>query len=443
MKLKTPHTATHACSKTHSETQAQTVPYYVRACVLGVPAYLIGVHLWTWVFTVSVFLGGRADFRQLYAAAYMVRTGHANELYDYDAQKYFQDKLVSPAQVALPFVRPAYQAVVLAPLSRLPYREAYFSFLAINVTILGMTFFLLLPWIQNLLRLYRWLPLALLLGFLPIAAALIQGQDSILLTALLVGAFVLLAGGRESAGGILVGLGLFKFQIVIPIALLFLLWRRWRFVLGFSACLTVLASGSAWLVGPEQTGQYIRSLFSIAGGVASNSHLLHYPVPLQMMANLHGFVFGALGGKAAPIWVQVITALLSFAAFAWTAFRGRRTYAAAHQLLLAVPCGILVSHYVFIHDLSVLFLPTIVLLNSFLRYEGTGGKERWIARSAGFMFVIPLIESFFPEHFYLAAMGVICLLFGVSAALKNPALGSEKSTRYETVAAFLTVSLGT
>src|SRR6266852_4898403 len=158
------------------ETRAQRIPYYVRACVLGIPAYLVGVHLWTWVFTVSVFLGGRADFRQLYAAGYMVRTGHANELYDYDAQKYFQDKLVSPAQVALPFVRPAYQALVFAPLSRLTYRQAYFAFLVINVAILGVVFVLLLPWRQNLAIVYRWFPLTLFLGFLPMAAALIQGQ---------------------------------------------------------------------------------------------------------------------------------------------------------------------------------------------------------------------------------------------------------------------------
>ena len=439
MKPSAPNAATQASFKT----QAQDVPYYVRACVLGIPAYLIGVHLWTWVFTVSVFLGGRADFRQLYAAAYMVRTGHANELYDYDAQKYYQDRLVSPAQIALPFVRPAYEALVLAPLSRLPYRRAYLAVLAINIAMLAVIFVLLLPWMRSLMALYRWLPLALLLGFLPIAAALMQGQDSILLTALLVGAFVLLTNGHEFAGGGLVGLGLFKFQLVIPIALLFLLWRRWRFVLGFSACLAILASGSVWLVGTEQARLYVRSLFSIGGAIAPSSNLLRYPVPLQMMANLHGFVFGAWGGKLSLSWIQVITVLLSIAALAWTAFRGHQIYSAAHQLLLAVPCGVLVSYYAFIHDLSVLFLPTIVLLNFFLRYEGTGGKEKWIGRSAGFMFVIPLVESFSPEHFYLAAMGGFSLLFGVSAARNSPAFVSEKSTRDETGAVFLRISPGT
>ncbi len=403
---------------------ARSVPYYVRAFVLGIPAYLIGVHLWTWVFTVSVFLGGRADFRQLYAAAYMVRTGRATELYDYDTQKYFQDKLVSPAQVALPFVRPAYEALVLAPLSRLPYRGAYFAFLAINVATLGV---MLLPWMRNLLGLYQWLPLALLLGFLPIAAALIQGQDSILLTALLAGAFVVLTDGHEFAGGGLVGLGLFKFQIVIPIALLFLLWRRWRFVLGFSACLLILASGSVWLVGAEQSRVYVRSLFSMAGAIAPNSHLLHYPVPLQTMANLHGFVFGASDGKLPLVWVQIVTLSLSVGVLAWIALHGRQIPRPDHQLLLAIPCAVLVSHYAFIHDLSLLFLPTVVLLNSFLLYEGRSGKERWIGRSAGLMLVTPLVESFSPEHFYIVTIGVVSLLVGVSAATANPAFAGQKS----------------
>ncbi len=420
--------APSAATQISLEAQVQSVPYYVRACVLGVPAYLIGVHLWTWVFTLWVFLGGRADFRQLYAAAYMVRTGHAGELYDYEAQKFFQDRLVSQAQLALPFVRPAYEAVVLAPLSRLPYRQAYFAFLAMNVATLGAIFVLLLPWMRNLLALYRWLPLALLLGFLPIAAALIQGQDSIVLTALLVGAFVWLTNGNEFAGGVLVGLGLFKFQIVIPIALLFLLWRRWRFVMGFSACLVLLTSGSVWIVGTEQTRLYVRSLFSMAGVIAPGSHLLSYPVPLQMMANLHGFVFGVSSGKVAQFWVQIVTVSISGAVLVWTAFRGHRIPNAAHLLLLAVPCSVLVSHYAFIHDLSVLFLPTMVLLNFFLLYEAQSGKERWIGRSASFLFVVPLVESFFPEHFYVVAIPVVCLLLGVGSAIRDPAFAPGGQT---------------
>ncbi len=98
--------------------------------------------------------------------------------------------------------------------------------------------------------------------------------------------------------------------------------------------------------------------------------------------------------------VQIVTVSISVAALLWTAFRGHRIPNAAHLLLLAVPCGVLGSHYAFIHDLSVLLLSTMVLVNFFLLYEGQSGEERWIGRSASFLFVVPLVESFFPEHFF-------------------------------------------
>ena len=409
---------------------APSVPYYVRACLLGIPAYLVGAHLWTWVFTASIFLGGRADFRQLYAAAYMVRTGHAYQLYDYDAQKHYQDEQVSPAAIALPFVRPAYEALVLSPLSRLPYRWAYFAFLATNLAALGIVFFTLLPWMQDLRALYSWLPVAPFLGFLPIAAALIQGQDSVLLTGLLAGAFVLLTDDREILAGLLVGMGLFKFQIVFPIALLFCLWRRWRFALGFSVSTILLVSVSVWLVGKEQSLLYVESLFSMAGAVTPNAHLLRYAVPVQMMANLYGLIFGVSAGHLSAAWLQGLTGLLSMVVLGWTAFRGYRLSNKAHLLLLAIPCAVLVSHYAFIHDLSVLLIPAVVILNCFLFYEGQGGRRQWIARSAGLMFVVPLVESFAPQYFWLVAVGVWILLLGAGFAV--PFLASAAFSRTST-----------
>src|SRR5258708_5408211 len=84
-----------------------TVPYYVKGLALGIPIYLVLVHAWIWVLSAPVFLAGRTDFRQFYAAGFMVRTGHAVQLYDYPAQKKFQDEFVSQEAVALPFVSPA------------------------------------------------------------------------------------------------------------------------------------------------------------------------------------------------------------------------------------------------------------------------------------------------------------------------------------------------
>src|SRR6266849_685405 len=98
-------------------------PYYVRALAMGFSAYLIGVHLWTWIFMFSVMAGGRADFRQLYTAGYMARSGHAAELYDYNSQTRFQNAVVSEADVTLPFNHLAYESLLFAPLSLLSYKR--------------------------------------------------------------------------------------------------------------------------------------------------------------------------------------------------------------------------------------------------------------------------------------------------------------------------------
>ena len=133
----------------------------------------------------------------------MVRSGNAHELYEYDAQLHFQNRLVSPGDIALPFNHLAYEALLFVPFSLLSYRAAYFALLGFNLTGLAITFKLLRPGMKNLAAIYRWLPPAMFLAFLPIAAALLQGQDSILLLTLLAAALVsLLSGWRSCRAGI-------------------------------------------------------------------------------------------------------------------------------------------------------------------------------------------------------------------------------------------------
>ena len=106
---------------------------------------------------------GHVDFRNLYAAGYMVRTGHGYELYDSAAQKMFQNQLVSRAEIPLLFIRPAYHALLFAPFSLLPFIPAYFAFFVVNLAILLLSFLLLRPFLANLLRALPSLPVAIFL----------------------------------------------------------------------------------------------------------------------------------------------------------------------------------------------------------------------------------------------------------------------------------------
>ncbi len=391
-------------------------PYYVRALALGISAYLIGIHLWTWVFMFSTFSGGRADFRSFYTAGYMVRSGHAQQLYDYDSQLYFQNKRVSPGDIALPFIHLAYEALLFAPFAVLKYRAAYLAFLSLNLGLLGICFWLLRPGMENLAKVYRWLPAAMFLGFLPVAAALIQGQDSIMLLALLAAAAVSLDRGRELTAGVLVGLGLFKFQIVIPIALLFLAWRRWRFSAGFALSATAVGAVSLWVVGLAQAAVYGRSLVSMSVGLASRADQFKYGIPPAAMPNLRGLIFGLANTRLSAFWVQAIIIAASGLVLLLVAALAPRRQRGADALLLAITASAVVSYHFLIHDMSVLLIPIVATLNRFIEAEATGDASgRLVARASALLFVAPVCMSYIPDHFYVVSLSLIVFLFAVSS----------------------------
>jgi hypothetical protein len=374
---------------------ALDVPYYVRGLALGLPAYLIGVHLWTWVFFGATFVGGRADFRQLYVAGYMVRTGQSHLLYDTVYQLRFQNQLVSEGAIPLPFVRPAYEAILFAPLSLASFRTAYFLMLGINLGLLFLVFRWMLPRLSHLGALYSWLPAALVLGYLPFAAALLQGQDSILLTLLLIGVQSALEGERDLVAGILLGLALFKFQIILPIALLFLFWRRWRFVCGFAVSAAAVTGISVALVGINQAMAYPKAIFHLG-----------YPLPLSHMPNMRGLVSALAAGAN----VRTITAVVAVLSAGFLLIASRRR-SAGDALFFATATACVVSFYLLIHDLSVLFVPIVITLDRFLTTEGThdvAGKRAF--RAAALLYVAPLLFSYSPSHFYLVSVAILLFI---------------------------------
>ena len=395
------------------------VPYYVKGLALGIPPYLVAIHLWTWLLFVPYGLKTTGyDFRQVYAAAYLVRSGRAHELYLYDSQKQVQDEFVSAQPQALPFVSPAYEALLLSPLAVFKFRTAYLIFLGVNLIALGLCFALLRPWMRHLQAVFRWLPVAMFLGFLPIAAALIEGQDSILLLMLLALAFVLAARQSDLPAGLVTGLAFFKFPIVLPVTFLLFIWRRWGFVAGFSISAAAVVSVSVWITGVPQARLYIESLISIAGLRPASNGLAMYPVNWRMMANVHGLTAGVIASWVSSLWLSALTIFVSAIVLIWTAIRGLQVNSTSGLLLLAMPCSLLVAHHTYMHDLSVLLLPTIVVLDEFLPAEASGTKrERLIARAAALTFLAPVIESFAPGLFYVVAIPVILLLAATASAV--------------------------
>jgi hypothetical protein len=263
---------------------------------------------------------------------------------------------------------------------------------------------------QSLATIFRWLPAAMFLAFLPIAAALIQGQDSILLLTLLAVAAALLKRGRELQAGVLVACGMFKFQIVLPIALLFLLWRKWRFVVGFTLSAVGATTITLFLVGLAQAKLYLQSLSAMSVTLSSPADQWRYGISPASMPNLRGLIFGVANEWLPTIWVQALTFAASAFVLLLVAIFTRRHRSAFNAFLIAIAVAAMVSYHLLIHDLSVLLIPIVTMLDRFIAAENSSTQEgRLINRVSALMFVAPVCISFIPAYFFIVSVP-ICLL---------------------------------
>src|SRR5438034_1164809 len=208
----------------------RTVPYYVLALALSLPAVLVGVEIPSFLLLGTRTLGVQSDFRVFYTPAYMLRTHQRGDIYDFSSIRRNQNLRVAPDNGAVPYLHPAYEAVLFIPLSFLPYRVAYLAWAGVNFAVLALVYFLMRPRLENLRALGPgWISPGLLIGFFPVAFAILAGQDSLLLLLATVGAFRHISKSEFHAG-VLLGLGMFRFQVLLPLILLFILWRSLKFV---------------------------------------------------------------------------------------------------------------------------------------------------------------------------------------------------------------------
>jgi hypothetical protein len=73
-------------------------------------------------------------------------------------------------------------------------------------------------------------------------------------------AFLCLYNGRDFCSRFFGGSRTLTFQLVVPVAVLFLLWGRWRFLGGFSVAAIAVAIVSVSLTGLSQAWTYLHLL---------------------------------------------------------------------------------------------------------------------------------------------------------------------------------------
>jgi hypothetical protein len=387
--------------------KATTLPF-----LYGAFALLFVLQVMGGVLGVPYALKGQADFRSFYVAGYAVRTGHGGELYNPGFQQRLQNELVGKSDLTLLFYHLPYEALLFVPLSFFSYRTAYFVYEALNALLLALTIRIVRGRLSHLSELWRLLPIAILLCFFPIGVALMQGQDSILLLLLYSASFIALSQGKDICAGVFLGLALMKFQIAIPVAFLFFLWRRWKFIAGFAAAGAIVLAVSVRVVGFAGLTAYLRPVLAVGAVGGASAERVMYGVFPRAMPNLRGLVDGLMDPILGVPAAHFVTVVISLLVLGWAAMR-RQSFP------VALIAALLASYHLNLHDLSLLALPIALILDGAFAKKATLTRRDLIAVSLAALFLFTPVYLWLmpPGLLYILAVPMTALLLASPGAL--------------------------
>jgi hypothetical protein len=376
-----------------------------RASLIAVLALSLLLHVMTLWRERGNIAAAHGDFIIYYIGSQIWLDGKAQNLYDLEVQKEYQARFNVPFRPdPLPYNHPAYELLLFLPLAFLPYEYAFIVWGMVNVL-----FLVAIVWLLSLLidKENTMLGALVWLAFFPVTATLWHGQDSILSALLLSAVFVSLSRGRDSVAGMVLALGLYKPQLVLPIALLLAIRRRWAAVLPFIAVGALLVSTSIIITGWLGAVQYVRLLSWI--------NKTHYTIDPAYMPNLRGIFEGLSNLGFSRGIIDLITVGTSIGVLCWSLLLWKSDGAvddAMFDLRLAhlIVVTLLVSYHLYVHDLTLLAIPLTILLNHGTRSD----RDAPIARNATLVALIIVsmpVVSLLLEYRLMPWMAIGLMLF--------------------------------
>lgn len=394
----------------------------LRFCLTSFLLGMIFVHAVLFWVVRQQLIAGSSDFRIFYTAGLMLRRGEGRLLYD-EALQTEVERESAPQAVKrggpLPYNHPPFEATLFVPLTYLPYFSAYCVWIGLNMLLLAGSIYLIRPRLPALKEHYPWLLALAPLAFFPIAYALLQGQDSILLLALYCIAYAAFRRGNDVEAGAYLGMGLFKFHLILPFAFILLLRRRWRALAGMSVIAAVELVVSWTLVGARQLLLYPTFAWHVnreqAPGVI---------VPANM-ANLRGLLEGWKGMSYPPPWIDIAIMAVSIGLLIWSSRRWQSVgltdkiqWDSAFSISLVVTY--LVGYHGYNHDMSFLLLPLVLTIDRVLEVPGKASAGLKLVLVLMFFTPLYLLLTLQWSHQNLFSIVLLCFAGYLAASAKAP-----------------------
>jgi hypothetical protein len=297
---------------------------------------------------------GYGDFIIFYTGAQIINDGKSKELFKVETQNAYQAKFEVPQlEWPLPFNHAPYELFLFLPLAHFSYPVAHAIWSGMNLLLLACMLQWLLHYAHSPNRLFI---AASVLAWFPTMEALRLGQDSIVSVALMLVVFAALKRQRDAWAGFFLALGLYKPQLVLPMAGVFLLARRWQSLIVFGVTGGVLAAVSLAMVGRQGIFDFVSILKSM-GNYA-------FVVRPALMPNIRGLSNALLRGEnfeAVAATGIISLALYAFCLYLW---RGKFDVVCSGfdlKFSLTLITTVLISYHLYAHDLFLLSLSMILL----------------------------------------------------------------------------------
>ncbi len=282
----------------------------------------------------------RHDYLCVYAGAALAHAGDFAHIHDPERIFAFERTIFPDLPRVVPFERPAIYAAVLAPMAAIPFRIAFWTWIGAQAALLAMCW----GWAA-----WKFGPSGLIWSalFLPTAYGIANGQDCVVLLALMIAAYECAERGWLGVSGFAIGLTVFKFHLLLLFPVLMLVSRRFRMLAGYAA------------------GGAVIFLVSLAldgwGGLMRHYELLRRkdiaelsPSP-EMMANIHA-IPANLGIDATAVSIALAAAVAAIAIYAaWNAPLWRWFAAAVAGSLVMIP-------HVYNYDVAVMLAPVLLAI---------------------------------------------------------------------------------
>jgi alpha-1,2-mannosyltransferase len=362
---------------------------WITAKRLRVHGLLLALSLWS-VYAWNVATPGlfdRAgnlkgtDFLHFYTLGSLALAHRGADLYNMSAQSQLVAQRV-PAATGIRYlpVYPPQVSILFAPFAHLSYPCALVLWLTLSSLIYGACIYVLWRICPNL-RNYGLTVLVLALAFPAFWHLIAWGQTSALALACFTLAFFALRAERELLAGLALGCLIFKPQLGLAAAVIFVDTRRWKVVAGalFSALAQLAA---AWIYyGPDSLRTWIQTLFRFPS-------LLPLLEPkLYQTHSLRTFWTMLLPWPNLAFGLYILTALLTLA-LAARCWQSSVSLPLRYSALLLAT--VLVAPHLTVYDLVIL-APAFLLLTDWIVAEPNQSTTSCLELLLYLAFALPLL----------------------------------------------------